>query len=74
MSLLIEDQYNREPEDVNVGEDTDENRAPSVNDIVTIFGKPENCESAKQILIDNIPKTIDVSFCYKMYLNLLINI
>jgi len=37
-----------------------------MNDIVTIFGKPENCESAKQILIDNIPKTIDVSLCYKM--------
>ncbi|XP_022182851.1 vigilin [Myzus persicae] len=56
-----EDQYNREQEDVNVVEETDENRAPSVNDIVTIFGKPENCESAKQILIDNIPKTIDLN-------------
>lgn len=68
MSWLIEDHYNREQEDVNVVEDADENRAPSVNDIVTIFGKPENCESAKQILIDNIPKTIDVSYYYwKMF-------
>lgn len=60
--FVIEDQYNREQEDI--GEDADENRAPSVNDIVTIFGKPEHCESAKQILIDNIPKTIDVSYIF----------
>lgn len=38
-----------------------------MNDIVTIFGKPENCESAKQILIDNIPKTIDVSCFLKSF-------
>ncbi|VVC39754.1 K Homology domain,K Homology domain, type 1 [Cinara cedri] len=57
-----EDQYNnRELEDINGGEEPDENRTPSVNDIVTIFGKPEYCESAKQILIDNVPKTIDLN-------------
>jgi len=62
---LVEDQYNREAEEV-VGEDVDENRTPSVNDIVTIFGKPENCEIAKKILINNVPKTVDVSFFLNM--------
>lgn len=63
---IVEDQYNnREPEDINSVEELDENRASSVNDIVTIFGKPEHCESAKQILIDNVPKTIDVSWFQK---------
>ncbi|XP_029347773.1 vigilin-like [Acyrthosiphon pisum] len=56
-----EDQFNHKQEDVNVVEDTDEKCAPSVNDIVTISGKSENCERAKQILIDNIPKTIDLN-------------
>ncbi|XP_050546345.1 vigilin [Daktulosphaira vitifoliae] len=55
----LEDQYNREQEDAN-GEE-DENRPPSVNDVVTIFGKPENCEKAKQTLINNIPKSIDLN-------------
>lgn len=55
-----EDQYNRDTDDIN-SEEPDENRAPNVNDIVTIFGKPENCEKAKLILIDNIPKTIDLN-------------
>jgi len=47
-----------------VNEDADENRMPSVYDIVTIFGKLENCEIDKKILINNVLKTIDVRFFF----------
>lgn len=34
---------------------------PKACDIIRITGLPENCEAAKQALIDNIPITVEVS-------------
>jgi hypothetical protein len=41
--------------------DFKKNCSLSVNNKVTIFGKLEHCENAKQLLIDNIPTTIAIS-------------
>lgn len=40
----------------------DDSEPPAVSscDIIRITGKPENCDAAKQALIDNVPITIEV--------------
>ncbi|CAH2086464.1 unnamed protein product [Euphydryas editha] len=38
----------------------EESSEPSVNDIIRITGRPENCEAAKKALLDQVPITIDV--------------
>lgn len=48
-------------ENINGKQNSDENSATQVNDIITIVGNPNNCESAKKMLMENIPKTIEVS-------------
>lgn len=44
----------------------DSSEAPTVRpcDVIRITGKPENCEAAKQALIDNVPITIEMNVPY----------
>ncbi|VVC87406.1 unnamed protein product [Leptidea sinapis] len=37
----------------------DDNAEPGPNDIIRITGRPENCEAAKQALLDQVPVTIE---------------
>lgn len=53
--------------DLNSMPNGDDSEPPVVSscDIIRITGKPENCEAAKQALIDNVPITIEVfMLCY----------
>jgi len=46
------------------GELVNGDAAPKACDIIKITGKPENCEAAKQALLDNVPITIQVDVPY----------
>lgn len=52
------------PSEVNGHMDGDEKeqQPPRQCDIVHITGKPENCEAAKQMLLETVPITLEVRF------------
>lgn len=47
---------------MNGHEEGEEDQSPKPYDIVTIIGKPENCEAAKKMLLETVPITLEVRF------------
>lgn len=45
---------------MNGHEEGEEDQPPKPYDIVTIIGKPENCEAAKKMLLETVPITLEV--------------
>lgn len=59
--FILENQQNG-PSVMNGHEEGEEDQSPKPYDIVTIIGKPENCEAAKKMLLETVPITLEVRF------------